>query len=90
MTVPYDDRIRIEPDRAREMNVTKCILCRNCDIAVTSGTTAVVTCLKRGTILMNCRVAYCRFFEAMEAPKTEDPIEKEIKKAKKAKEENNG
>lgn len=93
----YDERIAfeqnkiaIEQNKAREMNLTKCISCKNCDLAITSATTAVVACLKRGTILMNCKVSYCRFYEAMEIPRTEDPIEKEIKKAKKSKEESNG
>ncbi|MBQ7282623.1 MAG: hypothetical protein IJR16_07585 [Spirochaetales bacterium] len=86
----YDERIAIEMNKAREMNLTKCISCKNCDLAVTSGTTAVVSCTRRGPILMNCKVCYCRFYEAMEVPRTEDPIEKELKKEKKSKEESNG
>ena len=86
----YDERVAFETSRVREMNPTTCLSCRHCDLAVASSTTAVVNCLKRGTILMNCKVAYCRFYAAMEIPGTEDPIEKETKKAKKSKEESNG
>lgn len=83
-----DEMVRsFEQDRTREMNISKCVSCLNCDIAVACGTTAVVNCLKRNTVLMNSRVAYCRFYEAMEAPKTEDPFEKVIKKSTRSKED---
>ena len=70
-------------DEISTSKVSMCVKCKHCDIAVTCGTTAVVNCIARNTIVFNSRVAWCRLFEQRD----QTPFEKEKEAALKEIEE---